>query len=367
MARDDYYTLGRSGLRVSRLALGAMTFGRGEGWYTDEPSARSMIDCYLEAGGNFIDTADAYTGGVSEQIIGQYLRDKRNRDRIVLATKFSHNQHPGDPNAGGNHRKNIYRAVDTSLTRLQTDYIDLYLLHTWDRVTPVEEVARALDDLVRAGKLRYVGLSDVPAWYAARYQTLAELTRLENVCTLQMEYSLTERHVEYEFVPLAIELGMSIMVWSPLASGLLTGKYRRESQKSNDGRLGMMQNTGLAAFDKFTERNWQIVAELESVSRQLNRPMAQVAINWVANQPAVGSVVLGASKLNQLQDTLQSLDFDIPPELRARLNQVSAPPPQFPYTFFQGPVQRMLQGGTYLHDKPPGYYAAPHLEDPRSP
>src|SRR4028118_1129239 len=174
MSLDTYYTLGRSGLRVSRLALGAMTFGTESGWGADEDTARQLFNTYIDAGGNFIDTADLYTNGTSESWIGKFVAERGLRDRVVISTKFSYNAEPGNPNAGGNGRKNILRAVEGSLQRLGTDYIDLYILHTWDRITPAEEVMRTFDDLVSSGKVRHVGLSDTPAWYAARAQTLAE-------------------------------------------------------------------------------------------------------------------------------------------------------------------------------------------------
>lgn len=231
---NSYYTLGRTGLRVSRLALGTMTFGTEWGWGSDKETARQLFNAYADAGGNFFDTADLYTNGTSEAWLGEFVAERGLRDKAVIATKFTYNPEPGNPNAGGNGRKNILRAVDGSLKRLGTDYIDLYLLHTWDRLTPAEEVMRTLDDLVRAGKIRHAGLSDVPAWYASRAQTLAEWRGYEPISALQLEYSLIERNIEREFTDLGTQHGMGIMVWSPLGSGLLSGKYR----PSNDGGSG---------------------------------------------------------------------------------------------------------------------------------
>ena len=354
MAIDQYYTLGRSGLRVSRLCLGAMTFGEDWGWGAPEDVARSMFERYLEAGGNFIDTANLYTEGSSERLLGKFIEHSGARDRLVLATKFSYNTQPGNPNAGGNGRKNIVRALESSLERLRTDYVDLYLLHTWDRLTPAEEVVRTLDDLVRAGKIRYAGLSDVPAWYAARAQTLAEAHAMTPLVNLQMEYSLAERQIEHEFVPLAAELGMGITAWSPLAMGLLSGKYRPTAAGgSGDGRLSKI--SGLPGFDRFNERNWRIVAMLEDVAKALSRSMAQVALNWVATQPSVGSVIIGASKPMQLDDNLGALSFDIPDDLRARLDAASAPPTPYPYWFFGDAQQTRLHGGAAVGSKPAGY------------
>jgi aryl-alcohol dehydrogenase-like predicted oxidoreductase len=346
MSIDTYYTLGKSGLRVSRLALGAMTFGTDWGWGADENTARQLFDTYVDAGGNFIDTADLYTGGVSETWLGKFIAERHLRDRLVVTTKFTYNAEPGNPNAGGNGRKNILRAVEGSLKRLGTDYIDLYLLHTWDKITPAEEVMRTLDDLVRSGKVRHVGLSDTPAWYAAQSQTLAQWRGYEPLSTLQLEYSLVERNIEREFVPLGQELGMGIMVWSPLASGLLSGKYKPSaSGATGEGRLETVKGMANPAFQKFSDRNWAIVAELEKVAAELDRSMAQVAVNWVANRPGISSVIVGATKLSQLEDNLKALEFTIPSELVDRLETVSRPESQFPYSFFDNEIQGMIHGG----------------------
>jgi len=354
MSLDAYYTLGRSGLRVTRLALGTMTFGESWGWGAAEETARAMFDRYLAAGGNFIDTADLYTEGASEELLGRFIAETGTRDRVVVSTKFSYNAQPGNPNAGGNGRKNILRAVEGSLRRLRTDYIDLYLLHTWDRLTPAEEVVRTLDDLVRAGKIRYAGLSDVPAWYASRAQTYAEAHALTPLVNMQLEYSLIERHIEHEFVPMAGELGMGITAWSPMGMGLLSGKYKpSEAGGAGEGRLAKV--SGVPGFDRFTERNWAIVATLEDVARKLGKPMAQVALNWVATQPGIASVIVGATKLAQLDDNLSALSFEIPAELRAQLNAVSALEATFPYWFFGDVQQSRLHGGVSVGSKPASY------------
>jgi len=352
----EYYTLGNTGLKTSRLALGTMTFGDDWGWGADDAASRQIFDAYVEAGGNFFDTADMYTNGNSERMLGRYVRDAGIRDNAVIATKFSYNAEPGNPNAGGNGRKNIIRALEGSLERLGTDYVDLLILHTWDRVTPAEEVMRTFDDLVSSGKVRHVGLSDVPAWYAARAQTIAELRGYEKLAALQLEYSLIERNIENEFTDLATSHGMGMMVWSPLASGLLSGKYRpSEGATSGEGRLATTAGSGNPAFEKFTKRNWAIVAELEAVSRELDRPMAQVALNWVANRPGVASVLIGATKLSQIEGNLGALDFEIPVDLRQRLDAVSEREMSFPYSFFTPGMQAMLQGGAPVGDKPKTY------------
>lgn len=354
MSLDQYFTLGRSGLRVSRLSLGTMTFGDDWGWGAAADTARAMFDRYLDAGGNFIDTADLYTEGTSESMLGQFIEQSGTRDRVVLATKFTYNAEPGNPNAGGNGRKNIMRAVESSLRRLRTDYIDLYLLHTWDRITPAEEVVRTLDDLVRAGKIRYAGLSDVPAWYAARAQTYAEAHALTPLVNMQLEYSLAERNIELEYVPLAQNLGMGITAWSPLAMGMLSGKYKPSQQGGEgDGRLAKV--TAAPGFERFTERNWKIVAELEKVAKEAGQSMATVALNWVANQPGIASVIIGATKLEQLDANLAALSFDLPAELRARLDAVSATDKPFPYYMFADIQQTRIHGGVAVGDKPQGY------------
>jgi aryl-alcohol dehydrogenase-like predicted oxidoreductase len=288
--------------------------------------------------------------------IGKFISERNLRDRIAIATKFTYNAEPGNPNAGGNGRKNILRAVEGSLKRLGTDYIDLYLLHTWDMVTPVDEVIRTMDDLVRSGKVRHIGLSDTPAWYAARAQTLAECRDLEPVSTLQLEYSLVERNIEREFVPLGVELGMGIMVWSPLASGLLSGKYKPiAGGYSGEGRLETMKGSSNPGFQKFNDRNWKIVAELEKVAQELDRSMAQVAINWTVNRPGIASVIIGATTQSQLADTLKAVEFEIPLELANRLEVVSRPEVQFPYSFFGNEIQGMIHGGVAVGQKPAGY------------
>ncbi|HET9960307.1 MAG TPA: aldo/keto reductase [Polyangiaceae bacterium] len=359
MTISDYYTLGRSGLRVSRLSLGVMTFGTEWGWGSAKPEAQRVFDVYVEAGGNFIDTADAYTNGTSELWLGEFVRARSLRDQLVIASKFTFNLGERNANIGGNGRKNILRAIEGSLRRLNTDYLDLYYLHAWDQVTPSEEVMRTLDDLVRSGKVRHIGLSDVPAWYAARAQTLAEWRGFEPVSALQLQYSLVERNLEHEYTRLATELGMGIVAWSPLASGLLSGKYRASDAKQakTEGRLAQMQGSGNPAFQHLTDRNFEIVAELDRVASELGRPMNQVALNWITRRPGVASVILGASKPEQLESNLRALEFEIPAELSARLEEKSRPPTPFPYYFFTNAMQGMMYGGATVGDKPPGYRA----------
>jgi len=346
----DYVTLGRSGLRVSPLCLGTMTFGTEWGWGSDESGARAIFHRYIEAGGNFIDTADGYTNGKSEEMLGKFLSEHGRRDRLVIATKFTMNTDPGYPNAGGNGRKNTYRALEGSLLRLKTDYIDLYWLHAWDTVTPMEEVVSTLNDLVRVGKIRHYGFSDTPAWYLARAQTLAEKEGKERMVALQLEYSLLERNIEREHIPAAQELGIGICPWSPLAGGLLTGKYNRQAGGPGgpvgEGRIE--KTKGSPFLKPLNERTWRIHDTLVEVAAQIDRTPAQVALNWVATQPGVTSTIIGATKLAQLDDNLAALGFTIPAGLRTRLDNVSALEPAHPYVFFGPPIQAITGGGVSI-------------------
>ncbi|MFF0722410.1 aldo/keto reductase [Micromonospora sp. NPDC003816] len=350
---NHYYLLGRSGLRVSRLALGTMNFGTGgfhAAYGRTEAQAEPIFRRYLESGGNLIDTADFYTAGESERILGRLIDSAKIRDRLVLTSKFTNTVDPTDPNASGNGRKHMIRAVEESLRRLGTDYLDLYLLHTWDRITPVEEVVRTFDDLVRAGKIRYAGLSDVPAWYAARAQSVAEAHAMTPMVTVQLPYSLVARDIEPEFVPMAQTLGLGLTAWSPLGGGLLTGKYRRTGDGlSGAGRLG-------DGTRPVGDAEWRVVEALQSVAGELDRPMAQVALNWAITQPAVGSVVVGASSADQLDGNLAALDFEIPGELRDRLDAASARPLAAPYSMFTPAYQSwIVSPGLGIGDKPTGY------------
>jgi aryl-alcohol dehydrogenase-like predicted oxidoreductase len=349
MRMNEYITLGRSGLRVSPLGLGTMTFGN-DSWGSADNESRAIFDRYLETGGNFVDTADIYAMGKSEELLGRFVAEGKLRNKLVIATKFSFNAEPGNPNAGGNGRKNIYRALDSSLKRLGMDYVDLYWLHAWDKVTPVEEVIGTLNDLVHSGKIRYYAFSDVPAWYAARAVTLAECHSLEKPIALQLEYSLVERNIEREHIPAAQEFGLAICPWSPLASGFLAGKYKRDqSTESGKARLEILKSGNNPVFHKFTERNWHTLDVLESVAKKLGRSVAQVALNWAATQPGVGSTLIGATSKRQLEDNLASLDFVIPAELRSQLNEASALEPAHPYMFFESVLQARIHGDVAVY------------------
>jgi len=341
----QFRTLGRTGLKVSPLALGVMTFG----WGADKDTSRKLFDAYRSAGGNFFDTADMYADGTSEEWLGEMIETTKSRNEIVLATKFTFNAKPGNPNAGGNGRKNIMRALEGSLRRLRTDYIDLYIMHTWDRVTPIEEVASTLNDLVRSGKIRHIGLSDVPAWYAARFATIADFRGWERPAALQLEYSLVSRALEREHVPLAQELGISITPWSPMAGGFLSGKFRKvNGQITGSGRVIDMKDSGNPTMEKFAKReqNWKILETLLQVSERLGKSPAEIALAWVMGRPCVTSTIIGATKLEQLQKNLAAAEVSLPPEATGALDEVSALEANELDHFFDTVLQGMVSGGT---------------------
>ncbi|WP_019011987.1 aldo/keto reductase [Deinococcus aquatilis] len=320
MKLTDFRTLGRSGLIVSPLALGTMTFGAPR-WGSSDDVSESIFNEYVDAGGNFIDTADVYAGGRSEELVGRYTAVRELRDQLVLATKFTFGAVRGNPNASGNGRKNIHRALEGSLRRLNTDYIDLYWMHAWDTVTPVEEVVQSFGDLVRAGTIRYYGFSNVPAWYLARAATLAAENNLPGPVALQAQYSLVERSVEQELVPAARACGLGITPWSPLAAGFLSGKYSREGAGAS--AAGRLSGPNPFGDTKFTEHNWQVLDAVQDVAQEVERPPAQVALAWVLAQPGVCAPIVGASRVSQLRDSLSALDLHLTPEQLTRLNDRS--------------------------------------------
>ncbi len=348
----NYHLLGNTGLRISPLALGTMTFGNDWGWGSSEETAREIFNAYIDAGGNLIDTADLYTNGTSEELIGRFVKERNLRDYVVLATKYSFGAAAGNPNAGGNGRKNLMRAIEGSLRRMQTDYVDLYWIHAWDTLTPVEEVMHSLSALVESGKVRYIGLSNCPAWYVARAQTLAELRGWERLAAIQMEYNLTDRSIEHEFIPMIQRLGIGLCVWGPLASGLLSGKYTRDNL--SEGRLRAIQGSGNPVFDRVAgnPRNWEIVETLNQAASEIGRPASSVALNWISRRPGVNATLIGATKLGQLQSNLQALDFDLPVEVFARLEGISHPEATTPYMFFGEAMQQMQTNGTRVTASP---------------
>ena len=346
----NYQLLGRSGLRVSDLCLGTMTFGDDWGWGSPKEEAKKIYDAFRDAGGNFIDTANFYTGGSSERFVGEFMAG--HREEVVVATKYS-NAVPGtDANAGGNQRKNMVQAVEASLKRLATDYIDLYWLHAWDQITPVEEVMRAFDDLVRAGKVLYVGISDAPAWVVAKSNTLAELHGWTCYVGLQINYNLLERTVERELIPMAKDQGITLLAWSPLHNGLLTGKYLPENQagESKALRLNSEMMKGFAAVDKsgltsVNDSSLQTVREVVAVAKEIGVSAAQVALAWLRNRSVPVIPIIGARKLAQLEDNLKSLEINLAPEQVRRLDDVSAVPMGFPYDLLAGGAKGSLFGG----------------------
>jgi len=335
-----YRLLGNSGLRVSEAALGTMTFGEEWGWGTAKEEARKVYDAFRDAGGNFIDTANFYTNGTSERFLGEFM--KGNRQSVVLGTKYS-NAAPGkDPNVAGNHRKNMVQAVELSLERLQTDYIDLYWVHIWDQITPVEEVMRGLDDLVRQGKVLYVGISDAPAWWIAQANTLAQLRGWSPFVGLQIEYSLIERTVEQELVPVAKALTLGLTAWSPLARGVLSGKYHGHGS-SDQGRMNI---DAMKDYMPEQQRTDRVVAGVKAVSDQTGRSMAQVALAWLRYRPVPVIPIIGARKFSQLQDNLASLDLALSPEQVKALDQASQIDLGFPYHLYaKEQVRAIAYGG----------------------
>jgi aryl-alcohol dehydrogenase-like predicted oxidoreductase len=346
LSLDTYRLLGRSGLRVSPLALGAMTFGNDWGWGAERDDARRILDTYLDRGGNFVDTADVYTNGSSERLLGEFLLERR--ERVVLATKYTCSTDPGDPNAGGNHRRNMVRSVEASLRRLDTDYIDLLYLHAWDGTTRVDEVLRGMDDLVRSGKVVYVGISDTPAWQVSRMQAIADLRGWAPLVALQIEYSLIERTVERELIPMAAELGLGVIPWSPLGSGVLTGKYSR-ADLADTGDVATPSGTRrdvAAGNGALTERNLGIAEVVTKVAAELGVTPAQAAVAWTLRNPAVTTPILGVRTPSQLDDNLGALDVDFDGTQLAALEEASAVDLGFPHEFLARPMTRtvMLSG-----------------------
>jgi aryl-alcohol dehydrogenase-like predicted oxidoreductase len=352
MPLDHYVTLGRSGLRVSPICLGTMTFGEDLGWGSSVEESQKILDRYTELGGNFIDTANFYTKSHSEKIIGDHVgRHAARRDRLVIATKFSGNLYPGDPNGGGSGRKSIVSACENSLRRLQTDYIDLYWLHNWDVNTPIEETMAALEDLVRTGKVRYIGVSDTPAWKIAEANVTARFRGWSAFIGLQIEYSLLERSVEQELVPMARELGLGITPWSPLKSGALSGKYTRK----NAGQVKGDRTTFLDPY--LTEKTYAVVDALEIVAKAHDSTVARVALAWLRTQPGVTSTIIGARRIGQLDDNLLSLDVTLSNEELARLDALTKPALGFPQNM-QTWFPAIHNGGTTVNGvgMPPSHF-----------
>jgi aryl-alcohol dehydrogenase-like predicted oxidoreductase len=345
MPLDHYVTLGRSGLRVSPFALGAMTFGEdpgGAGCSVEE--SEKILATYLELGGNFIDTANFYTNGHSEKILGDFFAaHPGRRSHVVLASKFFTNLFPGDPNGGGAGRTSIIAQLNETLRRLQTDYLDLYWLHNWDRHTPIEETLRTLDDLVRAGKIRYLGFSNTPAWLTAQAQTAAQLKGWTPLIALQVEYSLLARTVEGELAPLALDQGMALVPWSPLKNGFLSGKYRRTTPVTDSARTAFVGGP--------SEHEFVVIDAVAAIADELGTTSAAVSLAWLRARESTVVPILGARRVDQLRDNLAGLDVALTPEHLSTLDQVSAPTLDYPAPM-HGALRAMLQfAGTTVDDE----------------
>lgn len=325
---NHYVTLGKSGLRVSPFCLGTMTFGEDWGWGSSVKDSEAIMDRYMDMGGNFLDTANLYTKGHSEKIIGDHIgKNSAKRDKMVLATKFFGNLYSGDPNGGGAGRKSLVTALEHSLRRLQTDYIDLYWMHCWDRFTPIEETMRGLDDLVSAGKVRYIGFSDTPAWKVTEAQMLARFHGWAPLVALQIEYSLLERSVEGDLIPMAQEMGLGVTPWSPLKSGVLSGKFTR----ANAGKLD--SSRGVWATSALNDKTYDIIDLMNAIALEHRTTVARVALAWVQAQPGVTSTIIGARTMAQLEDNVAALAVKLRPEDIAKLNELSKPKLAFPHDF----------------------------------
>ncbi|MDJ0727395.1 MAG: aldo/keto reductase [Prochloraceae cyanobacterium] len=337
-----YKLLGKSGLRVSEICLGTMTFGEDWGWGSSKAESQKIYQAFREAGGNFIDTANIYTNGTSEKFLGEFMASER--EAVVLATKYSNGFGTNNPNGGGNHRKNMVQSVEASLKRLNTDYIDLLWLHAWDFMTPEEEVMRAFDDLVKAGKVLYIGISDAPAWIVSRCNTIAELRGWTSFIGLQIEYSLIERTPERDLLPMARSLDIGITAWSPLASGWLTGKYTKGKATITEERR--LDNEMMSGFVDKSERNINIAKTVDRIAEAAGQTSAKVALNWIARQGVIP--IIGARKLTHLQDNLDCINFSLDSEHIKELNEASEIALGFPHEFYQQDmVKNFLYNGTF--------------------
>jgi aryl-alcohol dehydrogenase-like predicted oxidoreductase len=334
-----YKLLGKSGLRVSELALGTMTFGEDWGFGASREESKRQFDAYAEQGGNFIDSAINYTNGSSEKLVGEFIASER--ARFVVATKYSLNTRPGDPNAGGNQRKNMMQSVETSLKRLGTDYIDLYWVHLHDPLTPIEETMRGLDDLVRSGKVLYVGISDAPAWVVSQANTLADLRGWSRFVGLQVQWSLIERSVERDLIPMARAFDIGVTPWGVLGAGFLTGKYASGKAPEDTRRSGWTAG-------KLTDTNHAIAAEVQKIAGEIERSSSQVAIAWVKQKAPNVVPIIGARKFEQLIDNLRSAEVKLSADHMARLEAVSAIPMGFPHDFLASDsIRGIAYGKTY--------------------
>lgn len=326
-----YKLLGRSGLRVSEMCLGTMTFGEIWGWGASKEESRRIFDAFVEAGGNFIDTANRYTEGTSERYVGEFAGSERGK--FVLASKYSLSTDFGDPNASGNHRKNMTRALEASLKRLNTDYIDLYYLHAWDYLTPEEEVMRALDDMIRAGKILYIGISDTPAWIVSRCNTIAELRGWSSFVALQIQFSLIERTPERDLLPMARAMDLAVTPWAVLGAGMLSGKY---------SKVGSEPRRLKAESLRLSKKNMTIAREVQKIADKIGRKPSQAAINWVRQKHDQIIPILGARTEEQIKENLGSLEFELTKSQMKKLDEASGIELGFPHEFLKGEFIRKL-------------------------
>jgi len=351
MSLASYVTLGRSGLRISPFTLGTMTYGNDHGWGASPEVSKEIMAAYLDRGGNSIDTANIYTNGHSEMIVGDYLAaDPGRRDRIVLGTKFFFNLHIGDPNGGGPGRKAILHQLDDSLRRLRTDYVDVYWLHNFDPTTPAEETMRTLDDLVSAGKVRYVGFSDVPAWATAEAATIARFRGWAPIVALQLEYSLLERTAEGELIPMAEAMGMGVLPWGPLKSGYLSGKYGSAVDAA------AVDTAKGAVVGAPPSEHYPVIDAVNEIAAELGVSASTVALSWAQGRPGITSTLLGARTLEQFETNLATVELVLPEEHRSLLDELSKPRLNFPAENNATIGRMALGGGTTIDGVPTPVY-----------
>lgn len=344
-ALDQYRLLGRSSMRVSPLALGTMTFGADWGWGADDTESKRIFDAYVDRGGNFVDTAVNYTNGASERILGSLIKDKR--ERIVVATKFTMSRDHDNPNAGGNHRMNLMRSVEASLRQLKSDRIDLLYVHAWDFTTSPAEVMRALDDLVRSGKVLHIAICNTPAWLVSELQTIADFRGWAPLVALQIEYSLVERTVEHELIPMARSMGLGVLPWSPLGGGILTGKYTRaDLTDENEADVSPTRKGVIASSGHLSERSLAIADVVVEIADELGATPSQVALAWTLANPAVVAPIMGARTLAQAEDNFGALELTLSQEQMERLNAASEPALIFPARFIGRPMAQQLIFGS---------------------